>query len=199
MTVIGSLSALSDSKIKRHADNGKFLSNVVSWTFGNRAVLRARDLYHHRVGETAAPRMYRELDDVVVGLKIEELKDGRWVPFPAMDVQIEYVMMDPHIRQFMTFTGSEHRLNFKVPDVYGIFKFKIEYNRLGFNPIKVEQVAPVRNFKHNDYPRFLLCAYPYYISCFASLALVLVFAVLFINHKDVGKKAAGEKEARHRE
>lgn len=172
--------------------------NLLSWTFGKRALLRARELSHHRVGEQAPPRMYKEKDQIEVGLKLEELKDGKWVPFPATDVQLEYVMLDPYIRETMKFTGTGHKVVLTAPDVYGIFKFRIDYKRRGFNPVKVEQVAPVRNMRHNDYERFLLCAYPYYASCFVTLALVLVFALLFLNHKEGGKRSL-DKEARHRE
>ena len=176
-----------------------FGKQIVSWTFGKRAVLRARDLYHHRVGEKEAPRMYKEKDDIEVGLTIEELRDGKWVLFPATDVQMEYVMLDPHVRETMKFTGTGHKLTFKAPDVYGIFKFRLDYRRRGYNGLHIEQVAPVRNPRHNDYERFLFCAYPYYASCFVSLGLVFAFALVFVNHKETGKRVMGEKEARHRE
>ena len=182
--------------------NEEFAKNLVSWTLGNRGLLRARDLYHHKVGETTAPRMYKEKDDIEVGLVIEHLVDGQWLPFPASDVQIEFVMLDPYIRQFLEFTGTKHKLVFKAPDVYGIFKFKVDYKRRGYNPIFVEQVAPVRNPWHNDYPRFLPCAYPYYASCFMTLGLVIIFAAVFLNHKESERKTSSAsgvaKEARHR-
>lgn len=177
-------------------NNKEFANSLVSWTFGQRGILRARDLYHHRSGEKTAPRMYKEKDEIEVGLKIEELKNGNWVPFSASDVQMEFVMLDPHIRKFLKFTGNEHKLVFTAPDVYGIFKFKVDYNRRGYNPIFIEQVAPVRNPWHNDYPRFLPCAYPYYASCFVTLGLVIIFAAAFVNHKETGKTTS--KEARHR-
>lgn len=177
----------------------EFAKNIVSWTFGRRAVLRARDLYHHKVGEMQAPRMYKEKDEIEVGLIIEELREGKWTLFPATDVQIEYVMLDPYVRETMKFTGTGHRLTFTAPDVYGIFKFRLDYRRRGYNGLHIEQVAPVRNPRHNDYERFLICAYPYYASCFVTLGLVFVFALVFVNHKEVGKRVTGEKEARHRE
>ena len=175
------------------------LSNLLSWGFGKRALLRMRDLRHHRVGESEPPRMYKEKDQIEVAVKLEELVDGKWLPFSASDVQLEYVMLDPYIRETMQFTGTEHTLTFTAPDVYGIFKFRINYKRRGYNPVTMEQVAPVRNMRHNDYERFLFCAYPYYASCFVTLGLVLVFALLFVNHRENGKRSVVEKEARHRE
>ena len=194
--LLGSLDMLSNELVEK---NSETIKKIVSWTFGNRAILRIRDFAHHRVGEKEHPRMYREKDDVVVGAKFEQLV-GRdnWVPYTADDIQIEYVMMDPHVRDFLKYNAAKtrHELAFKIPDVYGIFKFKIVYNRLGYNPIKFEQVAPVRNYRHNDYERFLFCAYPYYASCFVSLVMVAIVSVLFLNHKD---KVVSGKEKRHRE
>jgi len=190
ITLVGSREVFSDK-----LENSDFVSSIISWTFGNRGILRLSEFVHHRVGESAAPRMYREKDDVQVAVKFEELIGrNKWVPYKADDIQLEYVMLDPHVRAFMKYDPStkRHQLDFKIPDVYGIFKFKIAYSRLGYNPIKFEEVAPVRNFRHNDYERFLLCAYPYYASSFVSLVLVAVFAAYFINHKE-------PKTMRHRE
>ncbi len=35
-------------------------------------------------------------------IEIEELKNGKWVPFTANDVQMEFVRIDPFVRQTMT-------------------------------------------------------------------------------------------------
>lgn len=34
--------------------------------------------------------------------------------------------------QFMTFAEGTYNLQFKLPDVYGVFKFVIDHNRLGY-------------------------------------------------------------------
>lgn len=196
-TVVGSLSVFADAAMKGD-DNAVWTRNLVSWAFGKRALLRARDLYHHKVGETSKPRMYKESDHIEFGITIEELKNGTWVPFAADDIRLEFVMLDPYIRQPLQFTGKQHRLVFRAPDKYGIFKFRIDYSRKGYNPIRVEEVAPVRNPRHNDYERFLFCAYPYYVSCFVSLVLVMAFSAFFINHRD-GAVSNPQKESRHKE
>jgi oligosaccharyltransferase complex subunit beta len=189
---VGSVEAFNDAMA---GNNSQFISNVVSWTFGNRGIIRLSDFVHHKVGELTAPRMYREKYDVEVSVKFEEkISRDKWTPYTASDIQIEYVMLDSHVREFMKYNPktNKHELRFKIPDVYGIFKFRINHSRLGYNAVSFEQVAPVRNYRHNDYERFLFCAYPYYASSFVSLVLVAVFAAYFINHKDA-------KEIRHRE
>lgn len=42
----------------------------------------------------------------------------------------------------------------------------------------------IRPFKHNEYPRFLVGAYPYYGSIFATIIGLIVFSILFLLHKD---------------
>ena len=68
--------------------------------------------------------------------------------------------------------------------MYGVFKFKILYARLGFNTLHVEELAPLRNFKHNDYERFIWCASPYYASCLLVPCALLVFSIAFLYHKE---------------
>lgn len=82
---------------------------------------------------------------------IEELKDGKWVPFQRNDVQLEFVRIDPFVRTTLQnkgilflkrsfsaryyavyASGTHFTTTFKVPDVYGVFKFLIDYNRVGY-------------------------------------------------------------------
>lgn len=65
-------------------------------------------------------------------MEIEELKNGQWVPFTANDVQVEFVRIDPFVRQTMKQTNGRYRAEFKIPDVYGVYKFVVDYNRIGY-------------------------------------------------------------------
>lgn len=38
------------------------------------------------------------MDEVEYSIEIEELKGGKWVPFKANDVQLEFVRIDPFVR-----------------------------------------------------------------------------------------------------
>ena len=199
VSVAGSLEMFSNFVFEKNAYNFEWMKNLVGWTLRGDGLVRMRDFNHHKQGETESPRMYREKDLAVVGMIFEEKKNGAWIPYIANDIQIEYTMLDPHLRQNLQHKGNGHyELKFQIPDVYGIFKFHIDHQKRGHNQVLFEQVAPVRNFKHNDYDRFLFCAYPYYATCFVTLALVSVFAFAFINHKDRGWKNP-DKELRYRE
>lgn len=91
---------------------------------------------------------------------IEMLSEGRWVPFDGDDIQLEFVRIDPFVRtylkkkgkhtmspciyihfqksfsaihqSFFFFVGGKYSVQFKLPDVYGVFQFKVDYNRLGY-------------------------------------------------------------------
>lgn len=50
-----------------------------------------------------------------------------------------------------------------VPDVYGVYKFRLFYQRQGVSFINENTQVSIRPFKHNEFPRFILAAYPYYV------------------------------------
>jgi oligosaccharyltransferase complex subunit beta len=112
---------------------------------------------------------------------------GLWRGYRAGDVQLEFVMLDPYVRKFLVSDPSvpgRYTLQFRTPDVYGVFKLRLMYKRKGYNLLHKEEVTPVRNFKHNDYERFIWCAAPYYASCGVSVVGVLLFCFFFLYHRD---------------
>jgi oligosaccharyltransferase complex subunit beta len=54
------------------------------------------------------------------------------VPFNGTDVQLEFVRIDPFVRITMKNKGGQLEAQFLVPDTYGIYKFIIDYNRVGY-------------------------------------------------------------------
>ncbi|KAF4694320.1 hypothetical protein FOZ60_008478 [Perkinsus olseni] len=186
--LVGSKDMCADKIFAKEGfDNRNVCKSMYTWAFNQRRVIRAVSMRHHKVGETEAPYMYTEGDDITFEIQLEELTMKGWTPYTANDIQLEYTMLDPHIRTFLLPVPSQeglHRLTFKAPDVYGIFKFVVDYNRLGLNHLHIEEVAPLRNYKHNDYPRFLFCAYPYYASVFVAAFGLFVIAFLMIYDKE---------------
>ncbi|RQX73138.1 dolichyl-diphosphooligosaccharide--protein glycosyltransferase, partial [Toxoplasma gondii CAST] len=168
--------------------NLRVCEELLLWTFNRRGVLRWSNLKHFKPGETVSPHMYRMKDDIVFSVDLHQLENGLWHPFYATDVQVEFVMLEPFLRFFLEPPASRQSPTFsrvfQAPDRYGVFKFVLHYNRIGFSPLHVESLAPVRNFKHNDFPRFLPCALPYYGCSLLTLIGLIVFAVLFLLHRD---------------
>jgi oligosaccharyltransferase complex subunit beta len=163
--------------------------NLIGWALHDRGDLRIRSVRHHKVGENTTS-VYRIRDDLEFELFIEELVNGQWVPFSAKDVQLDFTMLDPHVRVTLTCdekTGRFHTA-FKVPDVYGIFQFKIDYRREGYTYLAWREQVTVRPYLHNEYERFILTAYPYYAATFTLMAGFLIFGFFFLYSKDTKQK-----------
>jgi oligosaccharyltransferase complex subunit beta len=178
--------ASNDGKVKTDkSGNEKFAAELSKWTFQERGHLRLRDLKHHKKGELDAPAVYRILDNVTFSVVIEEWSGDKWVPYQADDVQVEFTMLDPYVRRNLKADANGvFSLDFVIPDVYGIFKFHLDYHRFGYTSLFAETLAPVRPFKHNEYERFISSAFPYYASAFSMLAGIFLFSVVFVFHKD---------------
>jgi len=69
----------------------------------------------------------------VYTIEIEKLQKGTWVPYDADDVQLEFVRIDPFVRTKLNRKeGGKYEARFKIPDVYGVYQFKVDYNRVGY-------------------------------------------------------------------
>jgi oligosaccharyltransferase complex subunit beta len=117
-------------------------------------------------------------------MNIEELQNGKWVPYQASDVQLEWIMLDPYVRTTLSSDGKGlFSKTFKIPDVYGVFTFKVEYIRKGYSRLDSVVRVPVRPFLHNQYERFIQAAYPYYASAFSMLGGIFLFSWVFLYGK----------------
>lgn len=127
-------SSQGDKKVKY--GNEKLVTALSQWVFKEKGVLRLSNVTHHKAGEKNSPAAYTITEDVVYNVVLEELKDGRWAGYNANDVQLEFVRIDPFVRQTLKrVTGDKagvYEAKFKIPDVYGVFQFKIDYHRKGY-------------------------------------------------------------------
>lgn len=113
--------------------------------------------------------------------------------------------------------AGKYSVQFKLPDVYGVFQFKVDYNRLGYTHLysstQVSQLAApspasacptwasawpgpatsvvsqvsVRPLQHTQYERFIPSAYPYYASAFSMMVGLFIFSVVFLHMKEKEK------------
>ena len=96
-------------------------------------------------------------------------------------MQLEFTMLDPHVRLTLSHNNKgTYHVRFTVPDVYGVFKYVVDYQRTGYSSVQLSQQVPVRPFKHNEYERFLLCAYPYYCSAGCTMAAFFMLSFFFL-------------------
>ncbi|GMI65976.1 DEFECTIVE GLYCOSYLATION [Hibiscus trionum] len=164
--------------------NELFVTEISKWVFHERGHLKAVNLRHLRVGETDEPAMYRIKDDLKFSVEIYEWSGKSWEPYVADDVQVQFYMMSPYVLKTLSTNGKGlYHASFKVPDVYGVFQFKVDYHRLGYASLSLSKQIPVRPFRHNEYERFITTAFPYYGASFTMMAGFFIFSILFLYNK----------------
>ncbi|XP_074590286.1 dolichyl-diphosphooligosaccharide--protein glycosyltransferase 48 kDa subunit [Curcuma longa] len=173
------------SSIKNEkSGNQQFLSEISKWVFHERGHLKAINVHHHKVGETNEPSIYRINDDLEYSLEIYEWSGSSWKPYVADDVQVQFYMMSPYVlKTLSTDQKGLYSTSFKVPDVYGVFQFKVEYQKLGYTSLSLSKQIPVRPFRHNEYERFITTAFPYYGASFSTMAAFFIFTFVYLYNK----------------
>ncbi|CAL9073127.1 unnamed protein product [Musa textilis] len=141
------------SSIKHEkSGNEQFVTEISKWVFHERGHLKAVNLHHHKVGETNEPSMYRINDDLEYSVEIYEWSGSSWEPYLADDVQVQFYMMSPYVLKTL---ATDQKLNalgwyeimilglystsFKIPDVYGVFQFKVDYQKLGYTSLSLSK------------------------------------------------------------
>lgn len=196
--ITGSLEMFSNElSAASRGNNEIFVEGLTQWAFQLRGVLRVDGIFHHFANDnTFQPHEYKVYDDIVYNADIStyDHKTGKWVPYVADDLQLEFVMLDPYIRTGLKNVKgtSRYSVGFRAPDKYGVFQFKVTYRRPGYTFLNLATKITVRPFKHNEYERFLFEAYPYYATVFASLAGFVIFVIYFLLDKDT--KGKGKKD-----
>ena len=109
---------------------------LTDWCFKQSGVLKVESISHHKAGEKSPPAHYTIKDDAVYTIVVKELVKGQWVPYDGKDMQMEFVRIDPFVRITMDNKGDGKMVgNFKVPDTYGVYQFKVNYHRVGYTRI----------------------------------------------------------------
>ncbi|PWA02040.1 hypothetical protein BB558_001852 [Smittium angustum] len=161
--------------------NTNLLTDLIKWTFHERGVLKASEISHHKTGESEELSNYQVKDEIEYSVKLSQYVDGKWEAFDADDVQLEVRMIDPYIRTYLERVDLEnsdsslYKKNFILPDKYGVFKFNINYKRHGLSRLELIKVIPIHPLRHDEFPRFLSQAYPYYTSSILLLVGFLIF------------------------
>ncbi|KAK3590814.1 hypothetical protein CHS0354_038700 [Potamilus streckersoni] len=168
--------------------NQELALNLAQWVFKEKGVLKVGTVKHHRKGEKEPPQAYTVTDIVDYSIEIQELKDGKWQPFQGQDIQLEFVRIDPFVRTTLTNKNGNLHTTFKLPDVYGVYQFRVDYNRIGYTHLFSTTQISVRPLEHTQYERFIPSAYPYYVSAFSMMFGVFIFSIVFLHFKDDSKE-----------
>ncbi|KAL0268989.1 UNVERIFIED_CONTAM: hypothetical protein PYX00_010744 [Menopon gallinae] len=176
--------ALSDKKYEV-SGNKKVAIALSQWVFKEHGVLRVKMVSHNLKNQKTPPPHYTIMDNVVYTIEIEKLKNNAWVPFETNDIQLEFVRIDPFVRQYLKHTSNgKYEAQFVIPDVYGVYQFKVDYNRIGYTRLFSTTQVGVRPLEHTQYERFIPSAYPYYISAFSMMFGVFLLSFVFLHFKD---------------
>lgn len=189
--------AIGGSKAVTKSGNQDVVDAITKWVFGATGRLRVSSVTHNKEGEKEPPAAYTITDPAVYRIHIETLENENWVPFKANDVQLEFVRIDPFVRTTLKMVQpGVYEARFKIPDVYGVFQFKVDYNRVGFTQLYSTTQVSVRPLQHTQYERFIPSAYPYYVSAFSMMVGLWIFSVVFLHYKEEPVKGkTDEKKA----
>lgn len=158
---------------------------MAKWVFKENGVIRVSFVHHHKDGESQPPAAYTIMDDVVYSINVEKLAGDKWVPFVTNDLQLEFVRIDPFVRLTMKHVSNgRYEARFKIPDVYGVYQFKVDYTRIGLTHLYSTTQVSVRPLEHTQYERFIPSAYPYYVSAFSMMGGVFLFSIVFLHYKE---------------
>uniref|UniRef100_F6PZY0 Dolichyl-diphosphooligosaccharide--protein glycosyltransferase 48 kDa subunit n=1 Tax=Xenopus tropicalis TaxID=8364 RepID=F6PZY0_XENTR len=176
----------------RYAKTGNYeLAVALSrWVFKEEGVLRVGQVSHHRVGESSPPSAYTVTDLVEYSIVIEQLSNGKWVPFDGDDIQLEFVRIDPFVRTFLK--KNVKQVGSKLYLLIGCYGF---HNPLGvyhgdtacFTLFSPPLQVSVRPLQHTQYERFIPSAYPYYASAFSVMFGLFIFSIVFLHMKEKEK------------
>lgn len=180
---------------QQKSGNRELAIALSKWVLKETGVLRIKSVKHHTVGQKNPPPEYTIMDNVHYEINLEELRDGKWVPFQGKDVQLEFVRIDPFVRTTLKNNNGRLSADFKVPDVYGVYKFLVDYHRIGYTHLYDVRQVSVRPLKHTQYERFSRCAYPYYVSAFSMMIGVILFSFVFLYYKDSSTVTASTQSA----
>ncbi|KAL9642317.1 hypothetical protein ABK040_007315 [Willaertia magna] len=173
--------------------NEKFSKELFKWAFQLKGLLRHNNVHHYLVEDQnkTQPTMYRVSQELIYTVQIQEWNgiQNEWTPYKANDIQLDFVMLHPYQRVNLEFDekNNYYKSQFKVPDVYGVFKFVIDYRREGYSQLIFSDQVTVRPMKINEFERFIPAAYPYYLSVFVMMGAFVIFIIVFTFTKDKQK------------
>ncbi|BGP51507.1 oligosaccharyl transferase glycoprotein complex, beta subunit [Rhodotorula kratochvilovae] len=180
----GSVELFADDLMGRaDAGNLAFARDLLSWVCQETGQLRVVGLQYREVGSSGAKPSYR------TGARLElDVAVAATPAYTADDLQIEFGMLDPHLRlplhrgsapkhpadNVTTFAAA-----FTVPDRHGVFTLRIDHRRPGWTSLRADRVMSITPPRHDEYERFIAGALPYYGGAASVSVAFLVFVILW--------------------
>jgi len=194
----GSLDVFSDAFVessvtlpsgKRYPKSGNsaFIRDISQWVFQEKGVVKVVNVGHSLTARSEAnPLLYRVGDSIDFQIELSVYSGGSWKPFYAEDVQLEFTMLDPHIRiplargpKIPGSASSIYSATFNAPDRHGVFTFLVDYRRRGYSNIRESIQTSVTPPRHDEYDRYIVGAIPFYGGSVAVLLSFIILSVLW--------------------
>ena len=184
------LSMTEGSTSMLESPNAQFCQDLLNWNFQRTGVLRFTNVKHNNdKGQSLDTYRIKDYLEYYIDIMEYDYKTDSWKNYEADDIQLSFIMMNPYyINQMKKIYGKPtYYAKFRAPEKHGVFKFIVDYHRTGYSYIFSSTKIPLRPFYHNEFPRFLPCAYPYYVSVFVMLGTFVLFSILFLYGKEKDK------------
>lgn len=214
---VGSGAALSDKYWEVKVDtldgksvetgNAAFISDFSKWVFQETGVVKIISSTHFRANESEPRDLYTKKDDITYSITLAQhytTSNGTsaWGPVSLPDMQLDFTMLDPHVRTSLSEdkettaeVGTVYKASFRAPDRHGVFKFVVEYWRPGWSYIRSSTQASIVPLRHDEYPRFITGAWPYYLGAVSTSITFLFFCALWVSLGENDKDRKGKKKA----
>ena len=177
-----------DNKSILESPNAVFCQDLLNWNFQRTGVLKYTNVRHNNnKGETKDTYRIKDYLEYYIDILEYDYTTDSWKNYVSDDIQLTFLMMNPYyINQMKRLSNNKptYYVKFRAPEKHGVFKFLVDYHRTGYSYIFSSTKVPLRPFYHNEYPRFIPCAYPYYVSVFVILGSSILFSILFLYGKE---------------
>ena len=170
---------------------------LVQWVQGDSFNVKIASLSHglsggwgHRGKTELETTIYRINDRIDVRLCLLDGNSGeRFHPSDPTDFQFELKMMNIQLRKSFDSASDGCLLasNIQLPPKPAVYTLRISHNRPGWSQLNFEERILVRPFRHNEFPRFLSIAVPYYVS-WLGILVASYFILLPSLFKPLSKK-----------
>lgn len=183
------LQAINNARFLWLGDLELLNNEYTKWAFQEKSVVRSVYFKHHlQYSDEDNERLYKVNEPMhyEIALQQWDSSDNKWVAYEANDVQLDFTMLDPYYRLTMNHTVQQdqaiYTADFKLPDQYGMFTFRVLYKRPGISFIDETDVVTVRHIANDEWPRSWEITNSWvYLSSIVSVVIAwLVFVLMFI-------------------
>lgn len=165
------------------------IKGVTKWLQNSKFNIKISSISHELSNFNSPNRGRTELESTVYRVKdrinirmclVDGSSNERFIPEEASDFQFELKMMNIQVRKSFDSIDSDGCLNVKniqLPGKPAIYTLQINHNRPGWSQLNHQERLLVRPYRHDEFPRFLKVAVPYYVS-WLSLLVASYFILL---------------------